>query len=396
MNNSIYTFGLPQNEPIKEYLKGSREREELDQELAAQSKELLEIPLIIGGEEVKTGQFGYIRAPHNHSKVLAKFHKAGEKEVEMAIEAALKAHKSWADTPWSTRAAILLRAADLITDKYRGALNAATMLGQSKNIYQSEIDAVCESADFIRFNVHFASQIYSNQPISSHNQINSLEYRALEGFVFAVTPFNFTSIAANLNLAPVMMGNTTLWKPASTAVYSNYYLMKIFIEAGIPKGVINFLPGSGAVIGKKVLSSPHLAGIHFTGSNNTFNSLWRDVASNLESYRSYPRLVGETGGKDFIFVHPSANIDEVVNAAYCGAFEYQGQKCSAASRVYLPHSMWESFREGILQLHSKIKMGDVTEYNNFINAVIDQSSFEKIVGYIEAAKESNSSEIIFG
>lgn len=396
MNNSVYTFGLPDNEPVKEYLKGSKERIDLDKELLTQSKQLLEIPLIIGGKEVKTDDFGYIRAPHNHSHILAKYHKAGKKEIELAIEAALQAHLEWASTPWRARAAILLRAADLITTKYRAALNAATMLGQSKNIYQSEIDAVCETADFIRFNTYFASQIYANQPISSENQINSLEYRALEGFVFAVTPFNFTSIAANLNLSPVMMGNTTLWKPASTAVLSNYYLMKIFIEAGIPAGVINFLPSSGAVIGSEVLSSKHLAGIHFTGSNNTFNTLWKDVAKNLTNYRSYPRLVGETGGKDFIFVHPSANVDEVVTASYSGAFEFQGQKCSAASRVYLPHSLWSEYRSKIVALHSSVKMGVVTEHSNFINAVIDESSFDKISGYIDQAKRSGECEIIFG
>jgi len=270
------------------------------------------------------------------------------------------------------------------------------MLGQSKNIYQSEIDAVCETADFIRFNVTFASQIYKTQPISSFNQLNRMEYRALEGFVFAVSPFNFTSIASNLNLSPVMMGNTTIWKPATTAILSNYYLMKIFLEAGIPSGVINFLPGSGALIGKHVLASKDLAGIHFTGSNNTFNNLWKTVADNLHNYKSYPRLVGETGGKDFIFVHPSADFTEVATAAMSGAFEFQGQKCSAASRMYVPESLWPSVKEQMLSIYKSIKMGDVNEVGNFVNAVIDNASYENIKSYIDFAKESQDAEIVFG
>ncbi len=396
MNNSIYNFDIPQNEPVKEYLKGSIEREELEKELKRQSSMVVEIPLLIGGKEVYTNNVSEVVMPHNHGHVIARFHKAGEKEVDLAIEAALEAHKIWSDINWTLRASILLKAADLITHKYRAVLNAATMLGQSKNIYQSEIDAVCETADFIRFNVSFASEIYKTQPRSSFNQLNRMEYRALEGFVFTVSPFNFTSIASNLNLSPVMMGNTTIWKPATTAVLSNYYLMKIFTEAGIPPGVINFLPGSGAMIGKKVLASKNLAGIHFTGSNNTFNSLWRGVSDNLADYNSYPRLVGETGGKDFIFVHPTANVDEVAAAAISGAFEYQGQKCSAASRMYIPESLWEKIKERMVSLYSTIRMGDVTDFGNFVNAVIDKASFDNIKGYIDYAKGSPEAKVIFG
>lgn len=396
MNNSIYNFDIPQNEPVKEFLKGSPERLELEKELKRQSSTVVEIPLIIGGKEVYTNNVADVVMPHNHGHVIARFHKAGEKEVDLAIEATLEAHKIWSDINWTLRASILLKAADLITHKYRAMINAATMLGQSKNIYQSEIDAVCETADFIRFNVSFASEIYKTQPKSSFNQLNRMEYRALEGFVFTVSPFNFTSIASNLNLSPVMMGNTTIWKPATTAVLSNYYLMKIFTEAGIPPGVINFLPGSGAMIGKKVLASKNLAGIHFTGSNNTFNSLWRGVSDNLTNYNSYPRLVGETGGKDFIFVHPTANVDEVAAAAISGAFEYQGQKCSAASRMYIPESLWDKIKERMVSFYSTIRMGDVTDFDNFVNAVIDKASFDNIKGYIDYAKGSPEAKVIFG
>ncbi|MFA6770072.1 MAG: L-glutamate gamma-semialdehyde dehydrogenase [Bacteroidales bacterium] len=396
MNNSIYNFEAPENEPIKEYLKGSPERVALDAELKRQSSEQLEIPLIIGGKEVFTGETGKVVMPHNHKHTLAIYHKAGKKEIKDAIAASMAAHKAWANLSWVTRATILLKAADLITIKYRATLSAATMLGQSKNIYQSEIDAICETADFIRFNVAFASNIYKTQPSSFPNQLNRLEYRPLEGFIFALSPFNFTSIAANLNLAPVMMGNTTVWKPATTAILSNYYLMKIFIEAGVPAGVINFLPGSGALIGEHVLASKDLAGIHFTGSNDTFNTLWKNVADNLTNYKSYPRLVGETGGKDFIFAHPSSNPKEIATAAFCGAFEFQGQKCSAASRMYIPESLWADFKKEILAINKTVTMGDVTDHSNFVNAVIDKTSFENIKSYIDYAKQSKDATILFG
>ena len=396
MNNSIYNFPLPENETIREYLKGSTDREKLDAELKRQSETIVEIPLIIGGKEIFTGNTGKVVMPHDKNKTLAIYHKAGEKEVKMAIEAAKSAHKVWSDLNWTIRASIMLKVAELITTKYRAVINASTMLGQSKNIYQAEIDAVCEAADFLRFNVAFASDIYKSQPVSSFNQLNRMEYRALEGFVFTVSPFNFTSIASNLNLAPVMMGNTTIWKPATTAILSNYYLMKVFSEAGIPDGVVNFLPGSGALIGKHVMESRDLAGIHFTGSNATFNSLWKEVGEKLSQYKSYPRLVGETGGKDFIFVHHSADSKEVAAAAFSGAFEYQGQKCSAASRMYVPSSLWNGIKKEIKELSDSFKMGDVNDSDNYINAVIDESSFDNIASYIDYAKNSPEAEIIFG
>ncbi|MFA5850846.1 MAG: L-glutamate gamma-semialdehyde dehydrogenase [Bacteroidales bacterium] len=396
MNNSINIFPLPNNEPILSYLKRSPEREALDKELKRQSSEVIEIPLIIGGKEIYTGDTAKIVMPHKHSHTLAIYHKAGEKEIKMAIEAAKAAHKIWSEQNWATRASILLKVAELLATKYRATINAATMLGQSKNIYQAEIDAACETIDFLRFNITFASEIYRTQPISSFNQLNRMEYRALEGFVFSVSPFNFTAIASNLNMAPVMMGNTTIWKPASTSVLSNYYLMKIFMEAGLPEGVVNFLPGSGALIGKHVLDSADLAGIHFTGSNNTFNSLWREIGERLGKYKSYPRLVGETGGKDFIFVHPSAKPKDVAVAAFAGAFEYQGQKCSAASRMYIPSSLWEDIKREMIEISESVKMGDVRDHDNFINAVIDEASFDNIASYIEFAKESFEADIIFG
>ena len=396
MNNAVYNFPLPQNEPILDYLEGSPERILLDKELERQSQTVVEIPLIIGGKEIRTGNLGEIRMPHDHSKVIATYHKAGKAEVEMAIRAALEARKTWADMTWTIRASILLKAAELIATRYRPVLNAATMLGQSKNMYQAELDAVCETIDFLKYNVSFTGRIYEMQPKSAYNQLNRMEYRALEGFVLAVSPFNFTSIASNLNMAPVMMGNTTIWKPASTAVLSNYYLMKVFMEAGLPAGVINFLPGQGSVIGNTCLASGDLAGIHFTGSNPTFNGLWTQVSANLSGYKSYPRLVGETGGKDFIFVHPSANINDVCINAIRGAFEYQGQKCSAASRMYVPRSLWSGIRKCMCELAGDIKMGDVKEARNFMNAVIDQKAFDNIKSYIDYARNSPEAEIIAG
>jgi 1-pyrroline-5-carboxylate dehydrogenase len=314
----------------------------------------------------------------------------------MAIDSALNAHKIWSNLTWTIRASILLKAADLISTKYRALMNASTMLGQSKNIYQAEIDAVCETVDFLRYNASFASKIYQIQPKSAFNQLNRMEFRALEGFVFSVSPFNFTAIASNLNMAPVMMGNTTVWKPATTSLLSNYYLMKIFMEAGLPEGVINFIPGSGSLIGNEVLKSRHLAGIHFTGSNNTFNFLWRKVSENLHSYKSYPRLVGETGGKDFIFVHPSADALDVAVNAIRGSFEYQGQKCSASSRMYVPKSLWPKIKDLIIGMAEDIKMGDVKDPKNFMNAVIDSKSFDFITSKIDFAKSSSDAKVIAG
>jgi len=396
MNNSINNFPLPANEPVLKYLNGSPERITLEKELERQSSTVVEIPLIIDGKEVFTGNTAKVVMPHNHSHTLAVYHKAGEKEVKMAIDAAMKAHVLWSEVNWATRASIMLKIAELLSTKYRATINAATMLGQSKNIYQAEIDSACETIDFFRFNVAFANEIYKNQPISTNSQINRMEYRPLEGFVFAVSPFNFTSIACNLNMSPVLMGNTTLWKPATTAILSNYWLMKIFMEAGLPAGVVNFLPGSGALIGNVVLNSKDFGGLHFTGSNATFNSLWQQVGEKLPSYKSYPRLVGETGGKDFIFVHPSADVHEVATAAFAGAFEFQGQKCSAASRMYVPQSLWGKIKNEMTALSEEVKMGDVRDSGNFINAVIDEASFDNIVSYIEYVKQSNDAEIIFG
>ncbi len=396
MKNAIYNFPIPDNEPVKGYLKNSPERNGIEEELKRQSSTEIEIPLIIGGKEVRTGDTDIITMPHKHSHVLATYHKAGEKEIAMAIEAAKKAHYDWSNLSWTLRASIMLKAAELISTKYRYLLNAATMLGQSKTIYQAEIEAACETTDFLKYNTYFAGKIYETQPKSSFNQLNKMEYRALEGFIFTVSPFNFTAIACNLNMAPVMMGNTTVWKPATTAILSNYYLMKIFMEAGVPAGAINFLPGKGSLIGKNVINSPDLAGIHFTGSNNTFNQLWSQAAQNLNIYKSYPRLVGETGGKDFIFVHPTADTREVAVNAIRGAFEYQGQKCSAASRMYVPKSLWPEIKSMLIEMAEDIKMGDVQDATNFMNAVIDKSAFDSITAYIDYAKTSNEATILAG
>lgn len=396
MNNALYNFPLPQNENVLSYLKNSPERMALDAELIRQSRNPIEIPLIIGGREIKTGDLGEVHAPHNHSLVLATYHKVGKKEIGMAIEAALNAQKMWSNLTWTIRASILLKAAELMASKYRPLINAATMLGQSKNIYQAEIDSVCETVDFLKYNTYFAGKIYEIQPRSSFNQLNRMEFRALEGFILAISPFNFTSIASNLNMAPVMMGNTTLWKPATGSLLSNYHLMQIFMEAGLPDGVINFIPGSGSLIGQIVLQSKDLAGIHFTGSNATFNQLWRHVTENLPMYKSYPRLVGETGGKDFIFVHPSANTFDVAINAIRGAFEYQGQKCSAASRMYVPKSLWPEIKSQMMDMAEDIRMGDVTDAHNFMNAVIDKGSFDSISKYIEFARNSSDASIIAG
>ncbi len=396
MNNALYNFPSPENEPVLEYLKGSNERLLLEKELQRQESTEIEIPLIIGGKEIRTGNTDTVTMPHNHKHMLATYHKAGEKEIQMAINASKAAGRQWANFPWTTRASILLKAAELISTKYRAQLNAATMLGQSKNIHQSEIDAVCETIDFLKYNVYFAGKIYESQPKSSFNQLNRMEFRALEGFVFAVSPFNFTSIASNLNMAPVMMGNTTVWKPATTSLLSNYYLMKIYQEAGLPDGVINFIPGQGSLIGKHIMNSYDMSGVHFTGSNATFNTLWAQAAANLTDYKSYPRLVGETGGKDFIFAHPTAKTKELAVAAIRGAFEYQGQKCSAASRMYIPASLRDETIEMMISMAEEIKMGDVKDPSNFMNAVIDKKAFKSITSYIDYARESDEARIIAG
>ena len=396
MNNAIISFPTPANEPVKAYLAGSPERVALDAELERQSKIVVDIPVIIGGKEIRTGDVGQVTCPHDHKHVLATYHKVGKKEVEMAVEAAMEAHKQWSRTPWTTRAAIVMKMAELLATKYRPIMNAACMLGQSKNIYQAEIDSACETIDFFRYNVHYASKIYAMQPKNGNAQINQTEYRPLEGFILAVTPFNFTSIASNLCMTPVLMGNVALWKPSTTALLSNYYLMQLYKEAGLPDGVVNFLPGSGALIGEVATQSKYFSGIHFTGSTDTFNSLWRQAGQNLGKYISYPRLVGETGGKDFIFVHPSADAKAVATAAFCGAFEFQGQKCSAASRMYIPKSMWACVLEDMKRMATEVKMGDVKDAGNYINAVIDEASWNKCKNYIDFAEAADDAKIVLG
>ncbi len=396
MNNAQFYFPRPKNEPVLDYTKGTPERLALEEEIEKHSNNKIEIPLIIGGKEVYTGNTGTVVSPHNHKNVVATYHKAGEKEVKMAIDAALEAHKFWSNLSWIERVSITLKVSELISTKYRYLVNAVTMVGQGKNAYQSEIDAVCETIDFLRFNAHYVSEIYNDQPHSESANLNRIEYRPLEGFVFAVSPFNFTSIASNLALAPVVMGNTVVWKPSGTALLSNYYLMKIFKEAGLPDGVVNFIPGQGSKIGEIVLNHKSLAGVHFTGSNNTFNNIWKTIAQNVENFRSYPRIVGETGGKDFVFAHNSANIDELATALVRGAFEYQGQKCSAASRAYIPRSIWPELEKKVGENIGKIKQGGVNDFCNFVNAVIDENAFETITSYIEKARTSKSAEIIFG
>jgi 1-pyrroline-5-carboxylate dehydrogenase len=397
MNNARLNYDMPANEPVLEYLPGSPEREALEGELARQRSEEIEIPLVIGGREIRTGNLGTVRAPHDHGHVLARYHRAGEAEIREAVRAALRAKEDWANLSWDERCAIMLKAAELISKKYRWLINGATMLGQGKNAFQAEIDAACEVIDYLRFGVHEASLLYDGQPPAfGPNCLNRLEYRPLEGFVLAVTPFNFTAIALNLNASVAMMGNTTIWKPATTALLSSYYLMRIYQEAGLPDGVINFVPGSGAEIGRVCLADPLLAGIHFTGSNVTFNQLWQGVAANLANYRSYPRLVGETGGKDFIFAHASADPEALATAIVRGAYEYQGQKCSASSRAYIPRSLWARVRDRIIADIRSIRMGGVEDFDNFVNAVIDEPAYDSIMEYVEYAKASPEAHVLAG
>ncbi len=396
MSNAYYKVPTPVNEPVYSYAPGSREKEELKKKLTELQSKEIEVPLIIGGKEIKTGNTGEMRVPHNHSKKLGVYHKAGAKEVEMAIESALAARKKWEEMPWEHRAAIFQKAAELLAGPRRSTVNAATMLAQSKTVYQAEIDAACELIDFWRFNTYFMTQLMAEQPMSSKGMWNRSEYRALEGFIFAVNPFNFTSIGGNLPTAPAMVGNVVLWKPASTAVYSAYFVMKILMEAGIPDGVINFLPGSGGEVGNPVLSSPDLAGIHFTGSTEVFQGMWKTVGENIHKAKYYPRIVGETGGKDFLFAHNTANVDALVVASIRAAFEYQGQKCSALSRMYLPKSLWNEFKEKYTAEVAKIKMGNPEDFTNFMTSVIDKPAFDSITGYIRYAKDSDEAEIITG
>ncbi len=396
MNNMNFSIEKPANEKVLSYAPGSPEREELTRELDRQAGQVIDIPAFIGGKEVRTGDVAEVTMPHDHGHVLARFHKAGEAEINAACDAAVKAQKDWMRMPWLERASVFLKAGELLATRYRARINAATMLGQSKNPYQAEIDAAAEAIDFFRMNAAFASDLYRDQPSSGHDQLNRLEYRPLEGFVFAVTPFNFTSIAANLPTAPALMGNTSVWKPATTSVLSNWYVMELLREAGLPDGVVNFVPASGSLIGNTVTANKYMAGIHFTGSTGTFNWLWKHTAQNLENYVSYPRLVGETGGKDFVFAYPSAEITAVAVALARGAFEYQGQKCSAASRAYVPKSIWPEVRDQLAEMVGTMKMGDVRDFGNFVNAVIDEKAFDTITPFVSRAAQSSACEIVCG
>ncbi|MGE5236644.1 MAG: L-glutamate gamma-semialdehyde dehydrogenase [Acidobacteriota bacterium] len=394
--NGIFRVPEPFNEPVKSFAPGSPERASLKAKVRELRATEIEIPLVIGGEEVRTGRLGTCIIPHEHGHVLARYHKAGKAEVERAVAAARDARRTWSRMPWPERASIFLRAAELLAGPWRDVLNGATMLGQSKTAFQAEIDASCEVVDFWRFNVHFMREIYENQPISSPGVWNRVEYRGLDGFVFAVTPFNFTSIGANLPTSPAMMGNTVLWKPASTGVYPAYHNMRLLMAAGLPPGVINLVVGSGGEVGDPVLASPEFAGLHFTGSTAVFQAMWRAIGANLPHYRSYPRIVGETGGKDFVFAHASADVAALVTALVRGAFEYQGQKCSAASRAYIPRSLWPAVKERLVATVAEIRMGDVEDFTNFMGAVIDKPAFESIKAYIDFARASSEAEIIAG
>ncbi|HMB43718.1 MAG TPA: L-glutamate gamma-semialdehyde dehydrogenase [Luteimonas sp.] len=396
MSLAISRVPTPINEPVRGYAPGSPERASLKATLASLSATQTEIPLVIDGKDVRTGKLGHAVMPHKHAHILGGFHQGGATEVQSAIDAAQRAQKGWADLPWEARAAVFLKAADLLAGPYRDVLNAATMLGQSKTCHQAEIDSACELIDFFRFNVAFYEQVLREQPQSSPGMWNRLEHRPLEGFVFAVSPFNFTSIAGNLPTAPALCGNTVLWKPASTAVYSAHFLMRLFKEAGLPDGVINLVTGSGADIGNPALASPHLAGIHFTGSTKVFHQMWRTVGDNIDTYKSYPRLVGETGGKDFIVAHASADPVALTTAIVRGAFEYQGQKCSAASRVYVPSNLWPQVRDALVEQVGNIRMGDVADFSNFMGAVIDASSFRTQKAAIDEAKAAGDAEILVG
>jgi 1-pyrroline-5-carboxylate dehydrogenase len=392
----IFRPPKPTNEPVRDYAPGSPERAELKQRLAEMERERIEIPLVIGGRDVETGHTAEAVMPHRKSHVLADVHQGGPDEVDQAIKAAAEAWEDWSRMPWEERASVFLRAAELLAGPWRATLNAATMLGQSKTAHQAEIDAACELIDFYRFNVEFMTRIYEEQPISSQGMWNRMEYRPLEGFVFAVTPFNFTAIAGNLPASAALMGNTVVWKPAGTASYSAYYLMRLLEEAGLPPGVINLVYGRGAEIGDAALASPELAGVHFTGSTPVFQSMWQTIGQNIAAYRNYPRIVGETGGKDFIVAHPSADVDAVATAILRGSFEYQGQKCSAASRVYAPANLWPELRERLAGQVATIKMGDVADFENFMGAVIDDKSLKTQQEAIEEARTHEETEVLVG
>lgn len=395
MDEGIYQVPKPSNEPILEYLKGSNEREKLETKLQELKEKEIDIPIIIGGKEIRTDNTVNAVMPHDHSHVLAKYHQIDEDLIKQAIDTALESKQEWENYHWKTRFSVFLKAAELMAGKYRDEMVAATMLGISKNIFQAEIDVV-ELIDFWRFNTYYGQKIYQDQPYSPKGIWNKVEYRPLEGFVFAITPFNFISIAGNLPTSPAMMGNVALWKPASSAVYPAYFIMKILREAGLSPGVVNFIPGRGSVVGDIVLNHKELAGVHFTGSTGVFQHIWKTIGTNIANYRTYPRIVGETGGKDFVFVHSSANTDEVVTALTRGAFEYQGQKCSAASRTYIPKSLWPAIKQRLVKEIQNIQMGQVEEAGALMNAVIDKKAFESITKYIDYAKEKEDIEVLQG
>ncbi len=396
MFNGHFQIPKPQNEPVLNYAPGSPERDQLKSKLDEMLKNPVEVPMLIGDEEVTSDTQVEMRCPHRREQILGKYHRADEKYAEKAVDAANKAKQEWSTMPWSDRATVLLKAADLASGKYRSTLNAATMLCVSKTCHQSEIDAACELIDFWRFNAHFMTQIYSDQPESSHRVLNFMEHRPLEGFVFAITPFNFASIAGNLPTAPALMGNAVVWKPASTAVLPAYYIMQLLKEAGMPDGVINMVPGPGPTVAPPVLNHRDLGGVHFTGSTYVFSTIWRTVGADIRKYYAYPRIVGETGGKDFIFVHTSADVAATVTALTRGAYEYQGQKCSAASRAYIPESLWPEVKQGVLDNIASLKMGDICDFENFMGAVIDSTAFKNIGEYLEYAKGHSDFEILAG
>jgi len=392
-----FTIPIPVNEPIKDYGLGSPEKASLQAKVDELSSQVIDIPLVIGGEEIRTGNTTQCVMPHDHEHVLANFHQAGEKEVEMAINASQEAWQSWSKKPLEERAEIYIKVADLLAGSWRDTINAATMLNMSKNVFQAEIDSACEMIDFFRFNPWYAQELASHQPMYSPEPTkNSVELRPLEGFVFAVSPFNFTSIGGNLPSAPALMGNVALWKPASSAVYPAHFIMQLFKEAGLPDGVINFIPGRGSKVGPNVMNSPLLAGVHFTGSTAVFQGMWKHIGENIQNYKTYPRIVGETGGKDFCLAHESVNKDALVTAMVRGAFEYQGQKCSAMSRAYIPTTIWDDVKEKYLAEVDSIKMGDPKDFTNFMNAVIDRSAFESISEFIDFAKNADDAEILTG
>jgi 1-pyrroline-5-carboxylate dehydrogenase len=396
MSNAFFNVPLAVNEPVKSYAPGTPERESIQKTLKELKSKKIDVPMIINGKEIFTDNKVEINPPHELKHVLGTFNKGNKKHVQDAIDAALSAKAAWEATPWEQRAAIFLKAAELLAGPYRDLMNGSTMLGQSKNIFQAEIDAACEMVDFFKFNVQYMTDLYKEQPESNPGVWNRLEYRPLEGFVFAVTPFNFTSICANLAAAPAMMGNTVVWKPSETQAYSAHFIMKLFKEAGLPDGVINMVLTDGPEAGDVCFNHPDFAGIHFTGSTGTFQFMWKTIGNNITNYKTYPRIVGETGGKDFVVAHPSAHAAQVVTALTRGAFEYQGQKCSAASRAYIPFNLWEDVKAGVIRDLGDFKMGSPEDFGNFINAVIDERAFDKITGYIEQAKKDNDAEIIAG